>query len=128
MRSWTVHAAAARTTVPVTVTSDAKLLPEGFCWPAFLLGMLWLLGQRQWLVGFAALLLLGALAMLLPELAVLGLAVVHLLLGLSGYDLLRASLARRGLPVVGVVLATDRDAATLRLGHLRPDLMRGLAS
>ena len=128
MRSWTVHAAASRATVPVTAASEARLLPEGFCWPALVFGALWLLGRRQWLAGLAALLVVGLLAFLLPEFAPIGVLGLHLLLGLIGHDLVRASLERRGLPVVGVVLAADRDGAILRLAHLRPDLARGLAS
>jgi hypothetical protein len=41
---------------------------------------------------------------------------------------MRAALRRRGLPMIGVVVAADRDAAILRLAHLRPDIARGLAS
>jgi hypothetical protein len=49
---------------------------------------------------------------------------VHLLAGFEARDRLRARLARRGLPVLGVVAAPDEDIAWFRLGQQRPDLVK----
>jgi hypothetical protein len=128
MRSWTVHAAANRATVPTTIAADVRLVPEGFCWAGLLLGPLWLLAQGSWLAGSALLLAGGALAFLLPDLAPSVLFALHAIAGLLAHDLRRVALQRRGLPVAGVIVAAHRDDAILRLWRIRPDLARGLAS
>lgn len=103
--------------------SPPVLVREGFSWGAFLFGGLWLLCQRVWIMGLLALaggVLIGALttdpARIILE---LGLAI---LLGLTGRDLKRWSLAWRGYTLVHVIAANSDDAALARLLSARPDL------
>ena len=99
------------------------LVQEGFAWGALLFGCLWLLAQRAWIPGLLALAaaiviaaLTGAGGRVLLE---FGLA---LLLGLTGRDLLRWSLARRGYLLAHVLVARNADGALARLLTGRPDL------
>lgn len=122
MRSFTLHAAP-----PASVPASRPgrlpvLVPEGFSLAAALLPPLWLAAHRQWLA--LALYLPPALlaAVLSPSIA---LPALHLLVGLQAQDIRRWTLARRGRPVSGVVLARDAEAALLRALDARPDLARG---
>ena len=114
MRTYTAHLKPARAPV---------LLREGWTWLGFLFGPLWLLAQRAWIpavLEIAAFMLLFTLAPVpfwRPALFGLG-----LLVGLSGRDLVRWSLQRRGYQLAHVVLARDADAALLRLFAARADL------
>ncbi len=125
MRSFTVHAVP-----PVSVPATRplpmpELVPEGFSLFAALLPPLWLLRHRQWLALVIFLSLAVPLWLLLP----LALLPLHLLAGLQAQDIRRWTLARRGRPVTGVVLARDAEAALLRALDARPDLARaGLAA
>ena len=99
------------------------LVKEGFSWGAFLFGWIWLVFHRAWIPGllaFAAGILIGVLtgagARVFLE---TGLA---LLLGLTGRDLVRWSLARRGYTLAHVLAARDSDSALARLLTGRPDL------
>jgi hypothetical protein len=114
VRIYTAHLRAQRPPV---------LVKEGFSWGAFLFGWIWLLFHRAWVPAVLALavsLLIGTLttagARVLLE---LGLA---LLLGLTGRDLVRWSLARRRYTLAHVVAARDADSALARLVTGRPDL------
>lgn len=106
MKIYTAHLRAGR--VPVLVT-------EGFTWGALLFGPLWLLWHRAWVVALLSLVPLG-LALLAPPAwrPVLSFGVL-LLLGFSGRDLVRWSLARRGYALAHVVAGRGRDDALLRL-------------
>jgi hypothetical protein len=131
MKLYTVHAAAPRpTSVPSTLAAPPAppvLLAEGFCLFAFLFGPLWFLWNRLWKEA-AALVVLSVAAVLLLPLAVDGIALLalHLLAGFEARDRLRARLARRGMPLQGVVLAPSLDFAWFRLAEARPDLVSGL--
>jgi hypothetical protein len=99
------------------------LVKEGFSWVALFFGFLWLLAHRAWIpavLALAAELLIGALTGdgSRPALEI-GLAV---LLGLTGRDLVRWSLARRGYVLAHVLAARDSDSALARLLTGRPDL------
>lgn len=114
MRIYTAHLRAQRPPV---------LVKEGFAWGAFLFGWVWLLVHRAWIPGLLALaasVLIGVLteagARVLLE---IGLA---LLLGLTGRDLVRWSLARRGYTLAHVLAARDTNSALARLLTGRPDL------
>jgi hypothetical protein len=50
------------------------------------------------------------------------------LLGLSGRDLVRWSMGRRGYTLVNAVVARNADAALLRLLDARPELARRYVS
>ncbi len=115
MKTYTAHLKPARPPV---------LLREGWTWLGFLFGPLWLLAKRAWIpaiIETAAIVCLLALAP--PPFwrpALFGLA---LLTGLTGRDLVRWSLQRRGYHLAHVVLAPNADAALLRLFTARADLL-----
>ncbi|MGH7042721.1 MAG: DUF2628 domain-containing protein [Acetobacteraceae bacterium] len=99
------------------------LVREGFAWGALLFGGFWLLARRAWIAGALALAAAVLIASLIhgPARGVLeaGLAVG---LGLTGRDLVRSSLGRRGYRLAHVVAARDADAALARLLDVRPEL------
>jgi hypothetical protein len=106
------------------------LLREGFSFGALIFGPFWLAAHRAWLPAGAALVLSILILVLThpPASAVLllGLAV---LLGMSGRDLVRWSIARRGYRESGVVTGRNQDEAQVRLLGERPDLVeRSMAS
>jgi len=103
------------------------LVREGFSLGAFLFGPLWLFAHRAWIAGIIALVVLGALlalssfwpgAVLPPVL----LAAYALLMGLTGRDLCRWSLARRGFSESYVVAARNAEAGFARLVDRDPTL------
>jgi hypothetical protein len=114
VRFWTAHIRSG--TAPV-------LVREGFSWGALCFGPVWLALHRAWIAAvltLAATILVivlasgGATAALLTALIVL--------LGLSGNDLRRWSLERRGFLLAQVVVARDELEALRRLLDRRPDL------
>ncbi len=119
MTGWTAHLKPGRHPV---------LVREGWSWPAFAFGPLWLSTQRAWipavLHGALLAVAMGVLAGPVRSVAVWTLAV---LAGLLGRDLVRWSLERRGYHLVHVVAARDEDAALGRLLSNRPDLAAGMA-
>jgi hypothetical protein len=125
MRSFTLHASPPASVPGTRPARMPKLVPEGFSLLAALLPPVWLLLHRQWLA-LAIWLPLAVLAALLLPAAALAVAVpaAHLLLGLQAQDIRRWTLARRGRPVSGVVVARDAEAALLRALDARPDLAR----
>jgi len=102
------------------------LVREGFSWAALLFGPFWLFRQRAWIAG-ALVLCAWIAALLLPEPLPLLLPALAWLLGLSGNDLVRWSLERRGFLLAHVIAAGNADAAFARLLAARPDLMAELA-
>jgi hypothetical protein len=117
---YTVHAS------PGGQPANVRLEAHGFCWPAFLLGPLWLTARRLWLAGALALLfdiaVLGAVAknMLPVEFGVVALALGAFLIGLEAREWRRRALARRGAPLVGVAVgATETEALLHALGALQ---------
>jgi hypothetical protein len=110
-------------TAHLRLRSEPVLVREGFSWGALLFGGLWLLVHRAWIAGILALIagvLIGTFAAGAGRAVLeLGLAV---LLGLTGRDLLRWSLNRRGYTMAKVLAARDADAALARLLTTRPDL------
>ncbi len=114
MRVWTVH-----------LRDDAApvLVREGFSLGAALFGPLWLALHRAWLPAvlvLAAGMAVNALASGDARLVLdAGLMVLQ---GLSGHDLRRWSLARRGFTLVEVVAARNAETAFARLLDRRRDL------
>ena len=100
------------------------LVREGFSWPAFLFGFLYLAAHRAWIaaaLNLAAFLLACALVRATGTGApLLGLAVLQ---GLFAHDLRRWNLAQRGWVAGPVVAAADQDVAFGRLLGERADLM-----
>ena len=118
MRLFTAHTRADTASV---------LVREGFSWGAFLFGPLWLFAHRAWIAG-ALTLCAGIAAALAPEPFPLALLpALAWLTGVSGTDLVRWSLERRGFLLAHVVAGTNADAAFARLLTARPDLLAGFA-
>lgn len=111
----------------MTGTADAagralntEFVKEGFCWPAFVLGPLWLALYRLWKplalvatgVGLAEVLLwaLGAdgQAMAIPVL------VTHMLIGFEASDIRRWQLELNGYQETSVIGAASLDECELR--------------
>jgi hypothetical protein len=124
MRRFTLHAAPPAS-VPATRPAPRlpELVPEGFAFLAFLLPPLWFLFHRLWLALLIWVALSVLAAFLLPA-AVLPYVTLaaQVLVGLQAQDIRRWTLARHGLPVSGVVIARDAEAALLRALDARPDL------
>jgi len=99
---------------------QARLLPETFSWPAFVLAGLWLLGKRLWLATLLYLLLWGALLYAGNRFGLSGgsLLAAHvaiaLFLGFEGQALLARKLARAGWRLADVVEARDLPEAERR--------------
>ena len=114
-----------------TAYTRAKTAPvlvrEGFSWGALLFGPLWLFWQRAWIAGALALCAWIAASLLPDPIPALLLPALAWLLGLSGNDLVRWSLERRGFLLAHVIAAANADAAFSRLLAARPDLIAGLA-
>lgn len=102
---------------------EPVLVPERFAWGALFFGPIWLLVHRAWIPAVLALaaMVLAAALFHRPQAAALitGLAV---LLGLTGHDLRRWSLERRGYLLVHVVSGRDEIDAMRHLLEHRPDL------
>jgi hypothetical protein len=114
MRVWTAH---------LRPGARPVLVRDGFSFWAFLLGPLWLAAQRAWI---AAVLALAAWVLIVrltaPPVSTVLVLGEMVLLGLSGRDLARWSLARRGYALIGALVARNADAALARLLDTRADL------
>ena len=122
MRVYTVHL---RTGAGLP-DADAVLVKEGFCWPAFFVGILWALWHRMWLTAIlflVAMVAVEAVAQLFALDSTTGTALslaVALLIGSGANDLRRRALHRRGYDLAGIVAATTEDAAARRWFDLNP--------
>ena len=97
----------------------AVFLCEGFSWPAFIFGPVWLLWQRLWAVAALWLVTSGILAWLAVAHFRFGTALeigvaLQILLGLEGNGLLRRQLARRRYRLIDVVTAEAAETAERR--------------
>ena len=123
MKYWTVHLRPGRQSASAPV-----LVREGFSLAACLFGPLWLLAHRAWIPAvlvICALILAGALVPL--SLQPILFVAIAVLAGLSGHDLRRFALERRGYVLMHVVAARDADGALARLLASRPDLAGSIA-
>lgn len=135
MRSFTLHAKPPppRSSVPVAGTRVQPkagsrlaglpvLVPEGFSLLAALLPAPWFLVHRLWLplVLYIAFNVLAAYSLPAPVLPFLTIA-LQVLIGFEAHNIRRWVLARRGLAMAGVVVASDAEAALLRALDARPD-------
>jgi hypothetical protein len=103
--------------------AEPILVREGFSWGALIFGPFWLAANRAWIaaaITLAAYVLIAALVSQ-PLALVLGVALA-VLLGLSGHDLRRWAIERRGFLLVHVVAARGQEDALQRLLTFRPDL------
>ncbi len=98
----------------------ARLVKEGFSWPAFFFGPAWLAWQRMWreLAVLAGVLVLLSLARhFSPQAGGWLSLLIALLLGFEGNGLYARALARRGYAEKGLIAAHGRDEAELRLAR-----------
>jgi len=126
MPVYTVH-------VPVETKSgldpatEAVLVREGFSWPAFLLGPLWLIWHQRWLALALWIVAVGAFVGLSLKFgakpgtfAIFYLALAFLI-GLEAAAMRRRRLERRGFDFVDVAIGEKRDdAETAWLARRRP--------
>jgi hypothetical protein len=105
---------------------DAVLVKDGFCWPALFFSAIWALWHRMWLaavgfVGAGAVVEAATDAIGLDPLSAAALSLaVALLIAFGANDWRRASLARRGYRLTGIVAASGADAAFRRWFDLNP--------
>jgi hypothetical protein len=114
MRIWTAHLRPDR---------PPALVREGFSLGAFLFGPLWLALHRAWIPAVLALVASVLIVKLtVPPVSTVLLLGEMVLLGLSGRDLQRWSLARRGYALDHAVVAGSAEAALVRLLDARAEL------
>jgi hypothetical protein len=103
--------------------AEPVLVREGFSWGALVFGPLWLASRRAWTAAVISLAGYMLIWLLIPgwpgSILILAAAV---LLGLSGHDLRRWSLERRGYLLLHVLRGRDWDDAWIRLLRRRPDI------
>jgi hypothetical protein len=100
------------------------LLREGFSLGAALFGPFWLAAHRAWVpAGISLLVVVLAPALTNPPASIVLTLGVALLMGLSGRDLVRWSIARTGYLQTGVVTGRSEDRAQAKLLAVRPDLV-----
>jgi hypothetical protein len=121
VRVWTAHE---------KPHASPVLVREGFSLGALIFGPFWLAAHRAWVPAVGSFLLAMLFLLLIHPptsiVLVLGLA---LLLGFSGRDLERWSIARRGYLESSIVVGRNSDEALERLLAGRPDLLeRSLAA
>ena len=119
MAVYTVHEPPRRDGDALAHTERFAFVRDGFSWPAFLFGPLWMLRHRLWLAFICYLIVvfvLGAAAHVAGAGDwVLGISlVVALLVGFEASTLRRYGLARRGWNTVGVVVGDDLESAERR--------------
>lgn len=101
-------------------TERVALLREGFSFWAFALNILWLLGQRQWLLSGLYFLAIMAINIAVKQLGLSEMSLMmlqlwlQLMLGLHAYDAQGWLLKRRGYRFAGVIVAADDIAAERR--------------
>jgi hypothetical protein len=100
------------------------LVPDAFSFGAFLFGPLWLALNRAWIPAVLSLVASVLIVELTaPPAGLVLLLGLMVLLGLSGRDLVRWSLGRRGYTLVHAVVARNADAALVRLLDARAELI-----
>jgi hypothetical protein len=99
---------------------QARLFPESFTWPAFVLTGVWLLYKRLWLATLLFAVVWGAIFYARSRLGLSGLpliaaqSAIGLYLGLEGQNLIVRKLARQGWRLADVVEARDLAEAERR--------------
>ncbi len=124
MRVYTIH----HDPMSADAESEFFVIKEGFCWPALVFTALWALWHRMWLA-FVLLLAVGAaleLALTMSgadDIAALSIGLGYsALVGYGANDWRRWTLARRGMALMGIVSATDAEAALHRYVDRNPGL------
>jgi len=119
MAVYTVHEPPRRHDDALAHTERFVFVRDGFSWPAFLFGPLWMLRHRLWLAFIVYLLVVFALGAATRVAGagdwVLGISLlVALLIGFEASTLRRYALGRRGWNTVGVVVGDDLESAERR--------------
>jgi hypothetical protein len=114
VRFWTGH---------IRSRAAPVLVREGFAWGALLFGPLWLAAHRAWIPAalvLTAVVLILALASSASAAALM--VALAVWLGLSGHDLWRWSMRRRGFTLFEIVAARHDTDALAKLLDRRSDL------
>ena len=121
LRTYTLHVPELAMRGDAHALDAAKIVPDGFSWPAFAFTVLWFLFHRLWeaalivLVGLAAVAFAGS-ALGLTRAAGTGIALLaSVLVGFEASSLRRWTLARRGFALRDAVVARDSAEAEARL-------------
>jgi Protein of unknown function (DUF2628) len=113
MQTYTVHEGPQPPSDRIDRAEALRFIKDGFAFPAFLAGPIWLLAHRLWLAAFGyaavAILILAANEWLgLPDLAALAAFVgLHLLIGFEADSIERANLEQKGWSSIGSVSGTS---------------------
>jgi len=121
MTIYTAHAPPASAIGGRSEAERMLFVKDGFCWPAFLIPVVWMLYRRMWVVLCLYALFAVALEFIgrnlgAPTATALGI-LGALYLGVEGNTLRRWSLARRGFDERGVVEGRSLDEAETRFFH-----------
>jgi hypothetical protein len=115
VKIWTAHERAHASPI---------LVREGFSFGALLFGPIWLIAHGAWIPAAGAFVLAIPLLLLThPPASLILLLGLAVLLGLSGRDLVRWSVTRRGFLQSTVVTGRNEYEARERLLSARPDLV-----
>jgi hypothetical protein len=115
VKIWTAHERAHASPI---------LVREGFSFGALLFGPIWLIAHGAWIpAGGAFVLTILLLLLTHPPASLILLLGLSVLLGLSGRDLVRWSVTRRGFLQSTVVTGRNEYEARERLLSARPDLV-----
>jgi hypothetical protein len=115
VKIWTAHERAHASPI---------LVREGFSFGALLFGPIWLIAHGAWIPAAGAFVLTILLLLLThPPASLILLLGLSVLLGLSGRDLVRWSVTRRGFLQSTVVTGRNEYEARERLLSARPDLV-----
>jgi hypothetical protein len=119
MAVYTVHEPPRRNDDALAHTERFVFVRDGFSWPAFLFGPLWMLRHRLWLALIVYLIVLAGLGAALRAVGVGDAAVaitllVSLLVGFEASSLRRYGLARRKWKSIGLVVGDDLESAERR--------------
>ena len=136
MAVYTVHQPPARRADPRSEGERIVFVRDGFSFWAFLIGPLWMLWHRMWLVLLGYVVALAGIDAALSWLGASRAAIsmvglfIALLVGLEASTLRRLSLWRRGFHNVGIVSGADREDAERRFfetwtGSSRPGGVAG---
>lgn len=121
MPLYTVHAPSPPSEAIAPDPLDYVFVKDGFCWPALIFAVPWMIFRRLWL-GLLIYLAVVAVATIAGNavgrpLAVLIILVWHLFFALEANSFRRAKLARRGYQLVGVAEGRRVGEAEVRFFH-----------
>jgi len=117
MTTFTLHLPREARPGDPTALEEAEIVRDAFSWGAFFFTFLWFFFHRLWLAGIGVLVVVFAFSAAMnlldvqPAAAFLAQVLLQALIGLEANSLRRWTLARRGLSLVDVVTAADRDEA-----------------